>query len=113
AYFFGGAVRTDDYRVDRETRIAILTGFAESYDVSDDAQTWFSKVKALAGSLGFAAETKDYKANPEAYRGNVSDVAEVLRIAVTGRANTPDLWTIMQILGEEETRSRLAAAKEE
>lgn len=56
---------------------------------------------------------KDYKQNPEGYKGSVSDVAEVLRIAVTGRANTPDLWTILQILGEKETRARIAQAQEE
>ena len=54
---------------------------------------------------------RDYKADPAAYRGNVSDVAEVLRIAVTGRANSPDLWTIMHILGEERTRARILAAR--
>ena len=55
---------------------------------------------------------KEYKAAPEAFKGNVSDVAEMLRIALTGRANTPDLWTIMQILGKEKTMRRLAAAAE-
>lgn len=54
---------------------------------------------------------RDYKANPEAYKGSVSDVAEVLRIAVTGRANSPDLWTIMHILGDERTRDRIKAAR--
>ena len=54
---------------------------------------------------------RDYKANPAAYKESVSDVAEVLRIAVTGRANSPDLWTIMQLLGEERTRARIAAAR--
>ena len=53
---------------------------------------------------------KEYKANPENYKGSVADVAEVLRIAVTGRANTPDLWTIMQILGEKDTRERVQNA---
>ena len=75
----------------------------------DDAQVWFSKVKEIAAENGFAAEMKDYKANPEAYKGSVSDVAEVLRIATTGRANTPDLYTIMQILGDAETRARIQA----
>ena len=84
---------------------------AASYDASDDAQVWFSKVKEVAASLGFAAEMRDYKADPAAYKGSVSDVAEVLRIAVTGRANTPDLWSIMRILGEERTRARIAEAR--
>ncbi len=110
SYFFEGGEKIDDYRVDDQTKKAILTEFGKSYDYSDDAQTWFSKVKEIAARLGFAAEMKDYKANPEAYKGSVADVAEVLRIAVTGKANTPDLWTIMQILGEEKTKLRIQNA---
>ena len=62
--------------------------------------------------LGFASDMKAYKADSSAYKGSVADVAEALRIAVTGRANTPDLWTIMQILGGEETRRRIRAELE-
>lgn len=112
AYFFERAPRADGYRVDFATRKEILERFSEKYDFSDDAQVWFAKVKETAGALGFAAEMKDYKANPENYKGNVSDVAEVLRIATTGKANTPDLWTIQQILGEQEVRARITAATE-
>ncbi|MCI9504339.1 MAG: glutamate--tRNA ligase [Clostridia bacterium] len=112
-YFFEEESRRDEYRVDAQTKNEILKSFGEQYSYSDDAQVWFSKVKEVAASLGFAAETKDYKANPEAYKGSVADVAEVLRIALTGRANTPDLWTVMQILGEEVSRKRLQKATEE
>lgn len=108
-YFFTAPQKEDAYRVDDETRRAILNGFLKTYDVLDDAQVWFGKVKALAAELGFAAEMKDYKASPESYRGSVSDVAEVLRIAVTGKANTPDLWSIMQILGKDEVVKRISA----
>ena len=110
AYFFGGYVREDGFRVLEEDAAAILKSFLQTYSAQDDAQTWFAKVKAIAASLGFAAEMKEYKANPENYKGSVADVAEVLRIAVTGRANTPDLWTIMQILGEKDTRERVQNA---
>ena len=113
AYFFRKGARQDEYRTEKQTRNAILKAFADSYRYSDDAQTWFGKLKEIAARLGFAAEMKDYKQNPEGYKGSVSDVAEVLRIAVTGRANTPDLWTILQILGEKETRARIAQAQEE
>ena len=112
AYFFTRVPRGDDYRVDFITRKEILRRFLERYDFHDDAQERFAKVKETAGELGFASEMKEYKQNPEAYRGNVADVAEVLRIATTGKANTPDLYTIQQILGEEETRARLRAAAE-
>ncbi len=106
-YFFSKGERQDEYRTDKQTKVRILNAFLDTYDYNDDAQVWFSKLKEVAASLGFAAEMRDYKANPEAYKGNVSDVAEVLRIAVTGRANTPDLWTVMQILGAEETKKRI------
>jgi len=113
SFFFDGTSRTDNYRVDNQTAKEILSLFLKTYDPSDDSSVWFSKVKEIAGKLGFAAEMKDYKANPENYRGNVSDVAEVLRIAVTGRANSPDLWSVMQVLGEEKTRARIQSAVEE
>lgn len=106
-YFFSKGERQDEYRTDKQTKVRILNAFLATYDYNDDAQVWFSKLKEVAANLGFAAEMRDYKANPEAYKGNVSDVAEVLRIAVTGRANTPDLWTVMQILGAEETKKRI------
>ena len=110
-YFFERPQSHEEYRCDGETRRALLSGFLTRYDPSDDAQGWFSKVKEVAAENGLAAEMKDYKAASEAYKGSVADVAEVLRIATTGRVNTPDLWTIQQILGEEETRARLKAAQ--
>ncbi len=113
SYFFETPQRSDEYRTDAETRKQILSAFLVSYRFEDDAQTWFAKVKETAGALGFAAEMKDYKQNPEHYKGNVADVAEVLRIAVTGKANTPDLWSIMQILGDTETRKRIERAIKE
>ena len=111
--FFGKAKRQDEYRVDEKTKKDILNAFLKTYSGADDAQVWFAKVKDVAASLGFAAEMKDYKANPENYKGSVADVAEVLRIAVTGRANTPDLWSIMQTLGENTTKERILCAEEE
>lgn len=101
------------YRLDGETVGKILTAFAETYDVADDNGAWFAKVKTVAEGLGFTSDMKAYKANPENFPGNVSDVAEVIRIAVTGLANTPDLCTVMQILGQEESLRRLRMALEE
>lgn len=99
-----------EYRFDNEQVKKVLCGFQATYDVADDMPTWFDKVKAIATENGFATDMKAYKANPAAYPGNVSDVAEMLRIAMTGLANTPDLWTIMQILGAERTTARLEKA---
>ena len=111
-YFFDDTFRPEySYRFDAQTVNVILDSFAEVYDESDDNQTWFAKVKEVAANHGFAAEMSAYKANPENFRGSVSDVAEILRIAVTGMSNSPDLCTIMGILGKERTVARLKAAR--
>ncbi len=106
-YFFEKPDSYEDFRVDAGTKREILKGFLAKYDPREDSQAWFARIKEIAAENGFAAEMKDYKADPEAYKGSVADVAEVLRIATTGRASTPDLWSIQQILGEEETRERI------
>ena len=105
-YFFR-APETPAFRADGETVKAVLTAFMSSYDSADDNAAWFDKMKKTADALGFASDMKAYKAAPENYRGNVSDVAEIVRVAMTGLANSPDLCTIMQILGEEECRRRV------
>lgn len=109
SYFFK-SVQNPVYRLDNSTVKVILESFIKTYRVADDNSAWFNKVKEIAESLGFATDMKAYKANPENYKGNVSDVAEVIRIAVTGLSNTPDLCTIMQILGAETSISRLQSA---
>lgn len=111
-YFFDDTFRPEySYRFDAQTVNGILDSFAEVYDESDDNQAWFAKVKEVAANHGFAAEMSAYKANPGNFRGSVSDVAEILRIAVTGMSNSPDLCTIMGILGKERTVARLKAAR--
>ena len=111
AYFFDETFAPDyAYRFDKETVQKVLEGFKAVYAHTDDCSAWFDKVKTVAEKYGFATDMKAYKANPENYPGNVSDVAEMLRIATTGLTNTPDLWTIMQILGEDRTIARLNKA---
>lgn len=91
----------------------ILSQYMERYyDEKDDKQTWFDKIKELAGSLGYAKEVKEYKANPEAYPGHVGDVSTVLRVALTRRTNTPDMYEIMQVLGKERIEKRFEMAKQ-
>ena len=97
----------DEFRFDRETVHEILKEFCDTYSYDDDNGTWFEKVKDIAGHNGFAREMSDFKANPEAYKGSVSDVAEIVRIAVTGRKNSPDLWSIMKIMGTEKSLNRI------
>ncbi len=111
-YFFDDTFKPQySYRFDAETVNAVLEKFAKLYDCSDDNSVWFSKVKTVAAEVGFCPETSEYKKNPEAWRGSVSDAAEILRIAVTGSPNSPDLCTIMNILGKERSLSRLASAR--
>lgn len=86
---------------------AFLAEYKKVYDAADDRQAWFDKIKSVAPALGFAAETKEYKANPEAYKGSAGDLSTILRVAVTGRQNTPDLCSIMQVLGTDECFKRI------
>ncbi len=82
------------------------------YDENDDKQTWFNKIKELSGELGYAKEVKEYKANPDAYKAHVGDVSTVLRVALTSRTNTPDMYEIMQVLGKKSIIKRFETAKE-
>ena len=89
----------------------ILKLYLENYyDENDDKQTWFDKIKELAGSLGYASEVKKFKANPGMYKAHVGDVSTVLRVALTGRTNTPDMYEIMQVLGKESIINRFEKA---
>ena len=88
--------------------IATLEKFAETYDYADDMNAWFDKVKAIADSLGFASDMKAYKADPSAFKGSVADISMFIRVAVTGKQNAPDLYTVMQIIGKDKTATRIA-----
>ena len=88
----------------------VKTYFEKYYDENDDKQTWFDKMKELAGEFGYAKEVKEYKANPDMYPGHVGDVSTVIRVAMTGRCNTPDLYEIMKILGKDSLKERVEKA---
>ena len=86
---------------------AILTKYLETYDHSDDQETWFNKIRAITEELGYAVKPKDFKKNPDQYKGHVGHVSTVIRVALMGRQQSPDVWEIQQILGEARTRERL------
>ena len=89
----------------------ILKLYTEKYyDANDDKQTWFNKIKELSGEMGFAKEVKEYKQNPDMYKAHVGDVSTVLRVALTGRTNTPDMYEIMNVLGKESIQKRFEKA---
>ena len=91
----------------------ILDLYSEKYyNKEDDKQTWFEKIKELAGEMGYAKEVKEFKANPGMYKAHVGDVSTALRIALTGRSNTPDMYEIMKVLGKESIAKRFKKAKE-
>lgn len=85
----------------------VLRRFLAVYDPSDDSGVWFDKVKAITEAIGFTTDMKAYKADPTAFPGTVADVSTFLRQAVTGKTNSPDLYTVMQILGKETSLARI------
>ena len=90
----------------------ILDLYIEKYYVpEDDKQTWFNKIKELAVEMGYAGEVKEYKANPDKYKAHVGDVSTVLRVALTGRTNTPDMYEIMGVLGKTSIAKRFEIAR--
>ncbi len=86
---------------------ATLSKFLETYDPADDMNAWFDKVKAIADSLRYASGMKAYKADPAAFKGSVADISMFIRVAVTGKMNAPDLYTVMQIIGADKTAARI------
>ena len=99
-----------DEKLSAATVTDILNRFLAGYDYNDDSSVWFEKVKALTEAIGFTADMKAYKADPTAFPGTVADVSAVIRMAVTGKTNSPDLYTVMQVLGKERTVERIHSA---
>ncbi len=116
SYFYDELYKRDYTLPDNikpEDAVCFLERYKKIYDTADDRQQWFDKIKAIAAEIGFAAETKQYKAEPEKYKGHAGDLSTVLRIAVTGRRNTPDLCSIMKVLGKERCLERIDGAIKE
>lgn len=107
-FFFEEDKEMEAFKFDDIMVKSVLNEYLAVYDHNDDNSAWFDKLKAVADKLGFASDMKAYKANPENYKGSISDVAEIVRIAVTGKANTPDLWSIIHIIGEDKMRQSIS-----
>ena len=101
-----------DPKFSKETVKLVLQKFLDRFDISDDSGAWFDKVKTITEEIGFTTDMKAYKANPEAFAGTVADVSTFIRQAVTGKTNSPDLYTVMQILGFDRTVARIHAVME-
>ena len=96
-----------DERFSKETVVTALEKFLTVYDYADDSTRWFDKVKAITEEMGFTCDMKAYKADPTAFPGTVADISTFIRQAVTGKTNSPDLYTVMQILGYARTVARI------
>jgi len=96
-----------DEKFDKALISDVLDRFLKVFDIADDANTWFNKVKAITEEVGFTTDMKAYKADPTAFPGTVADISTFIRQATTGKTNSPDLYTVMQILGYERTVERI------
>ncbi len=85
--------------------------FNEYYDINDDKDTWFSKMKEMTEKLGYASNMKDYKKNPENYKGSVADISTVIRVSITSKSQTPDLYEILKLLGKTRIKARINMIK--
>ena len=106
-------VSLEDYEfkkiTDKEEIKKILNTYMEDYyDINDDNQIWFNKMKELCDKLGYASDMKAYKQNPDLFKGNVADVSMVLRVALTSKSMTPDLHELMSILGTNKIKERFS-----
>lgn len=111
-FFYDGYLEKPvfDEAYDKAVIADVLNRFLEKFDISDDANTWFDKVKQITADIGFTTDMKAYKADPNAFPGTVADVSTFIRLAVTGKTNSPDLFTVMQILGQARTVARIRNA---
>ena len=109
--FFYNELYNADYtlpeHINSADAVEILTKYKEIYSAEDTKEEWFNKIKEICSACGFTPNVKEYKQNPDAFKGHVGDVSTVIRVAVTSRTNTPDLYYIMQILGVDEVMSRI------
>ena len=111
-FFFDELFQIEDSYEERFAKSDIqvaLSAFLATYDPADEMNVWFDKIKAVAEKIGYASDMKEYKANPDAFPGNVADVSMFLRVAVTGKLNSPDMYAVMQILGADRVKNRVQA----
>lgn len=111
SYFFDDMFKIEDEIPAEASSDAseIISKYLATYDHSDDQSQWFEKIRQIAGEMGYALKPKDFKKNPDQFKGHVGHVSTVIRVALMGRQQSPDVWEIQQILGEERTRARLEA----
>lgn len=106
---FDGAVFDFSFlKYEEDAKKIISTYLNEYFDINDDKETWFNKIKELTEKMGYCSNMKEYKENPDNYRGSTADISNVIRVALTTKLTTPDLYEIINILGDSEVRSRFS-----
>ena len=115
SYFYDQSFKViDEVPAEAEAdKVKILEEYLSSYNHADTQEEWFNKIREIATNLGYAAKPKDYKKNPDDYKGHVGHVSTVIRLALVGRAQSPDVWAIQQIMGEDKVRARIDRMIEE
>ena len=96
-----------DEKYPKEDIIKVFDEFLATFNMADDMNAWFDKIKAISESNGYTTDMKAYRADPDAYKGNVADVSMFIRLAVTGKLNAPDMYSVMQILGKDKVAERI------
>ena len=105
--YFTGDLNYDWQKItDKEEIKKILSSYLNKYDENDDKETWFNKIKELTEELGYCADMKAYKENPDAYPGNVADISTVIRVALTTSSQTPDLYELLKLIGKDRIKAR-------
>lgn len=115
SYFYDQSFKViDEVPAEAEAdKVKILGEYLSSYNHADTQEEWFNKIREIATNLGYAAKPKDYKKNPDDYKGHVGHVSTVIRLALVGRAQSPDIWAIQQIMGEDMVKARINRMIEE
>ena len=108
-YFDEGFRYVDDLpeRVSKEDAKVILRAYLDTYRQEDTNEAWFEKVKEITDSNGFTSNNKESKKEPDLYKGNITDVSTAIRVAVVGRQQSPDLWSIQQVMGYDRVVARI------
>jgi len=88
----------------------VIKSYLEIFNISDTKEDWFNNVKEMATNLGYCVNMKEYKQNPDKFKGSIADVTGFIRVAISNRQNTPDIYEIMQVLGEDNVKQRLLLA---
>ena len=110
-YMFYGIKNYELDGIDKKKLKEVVRAYMEVYNAEDDKETWFARIKEMASTLGYATDNKAYKQSPENYKGNVADVCTYIRLALTGRKNSPDIYSIAKVLGAREVQRRFENVK--